>query len=41
MPKKMTSDTPETPKKPTVVIPQRQRTPIEMQTGPRLSGMLA
>ena len=39
MPKKMTSDTSETPKKPTVVIPQRQRTPIEMQTGPRLSGI--
>ena len=31
--------TPETTQKPAIVIPKRQRTPIEMQTGPRLSGI--
>ena len=33
------NSTPETTQKPAIVIPKRQRTPIEMQTGPRLSGI--
>ena len=33
------NSTPETTQMPAIVIPKRQRTPIEMQTGPRLSGI--
>ena len=36
---KLNQDIPDVAKKSSVVIPQRQRTPIEMQTGPRLSGI--
>ena len=36
---KLNQETPDVAKKSSVVIPQRQRTPIEMQTGPRLSGI--